>query len=192
MKHTIYFVRHGETDWNRAGRFQGQIDIPLNDLGRDQARRNGRSLKQNLPTLDLPFLASPMKRTSETMELLRGELGLPLGGYDTDDRLKEISFGEFEGLTGKEIEAQRGEDNAKRSADKFNFAPPKGESYAMLTERIRGVVDDIKEDMVIVSHGGVSRAFRGLLYGLSEVEIIALATPQDQVMKCMTDKVMLI
>ena len=192
MKHTVYFVRHGETDWNRAGRFQGQMDIPLNDLGRDQARRNGRSLKQNLPTLDLPFLASPMKRTSETMELVRGELGLPLDGYDTDDRLKEISFGEFEGLTGAEIESQRQEDNAKRRADKFNFAPPKGESYAMLTERIRGVVDDIKEDMVIVSHGGVSRAFRGLLYGLSGMEVIALATPQDQVMKCMSDKVVLI
>lgn len=192
MKHTIYFVRHGETDWNRAGRYQGQIDIPLNDLGRDQARRNGRSLKQNLPTLDLPFLASPMKRTSETMELVRGEMGLPLGGYDTDDRLKEISFGEFEGMTGEEMDVECGDEIAKRRLDKYNYAPPKGESYAMLTERIRGVVEDIKEDMVIVSHGGVSRAFRGILYSLSEVEILELATPQDQVMKCMSDKVMLI
>lgn len=192
MKHTIYFVRHGETDWNRAGRFQGHKDIPLNDLGRDQARRNGRSLKQNLPTLDLPFLASPMKRTSETMELIRGELGLPVSGYDTDDRLKEISFGEFEGLTADEIDAQRHEEITKRRIDKYNYIPPNGESYAMLTERVRGVVDSIKEDMVIVSHGGTSRAFRGILYGLSDVETLELATPQDQVMKCMADKVMLI
>lgn len=192
MKHTIYFVRHGETDWNRAGRFQGQKDIPLNDLGRDQARRNGRALKQELPTLDLPFLASPMKRTSETMELIRGELGLPLSGYATDDRLKEISFGGFEGLTALEIDAERREEAAKRRIDKYNYTPPNGESYAMLTERVRGVVETIKEDMVIVSHGGTSRAFRGILYGLSEIDILELATPQDQVMKCMADKVMLI
>lgn len=192
MKHTIYFVRHGETDWNRAGRFQGQKDIPLNDLGRNQARRNGKALKQELPTLDLPFLASPMKRTSETMELIRDELGLPREGYDTDDRLKEISFGEFEGLTGTEIETERGAESAKRRVDKYNYAPPNGESYAMLTERVRGVVEAIQQDMVIVSHGGTSRAFRGILYGLSEVEILELATPQDQVMKCMADKVMLI
>lgn len=192
MKHTIYFVRHGETDWNRVGRFQGQIDIPLNDLGRGQARRNGQALRDHLPTLDIPFLASPMKRTSETMELVRSEMGLPIDDYGRDDRLKEISFGVFEGLTAAEIDTERREESAKRSRDKFNYAPPDGESYAMLTERVRGVIEDIDQDMVIVSHGGVSRAFRGILYGLNEVEILELATPQDQVMKCMSDKVLLI
>ena len=107
MKHVIYFVRHGETDWNRLGRLQGQQDIPLNALGRDQARRNGRALKAHLPTLDLPFLASPMKRTSETMELVRGELGLPVSDYATDERLKEIRFGKFEGFTADQIEQEQ-------------------------------------------------------------------------------------
>lgn len=192
MKHTIYFVRHGETDWNRAGRFQGQQDIPLNELGQSQARRNGRALKEHLPSLELPFLASPMLRTSETMELVREELGLPKDDYATDARLKEISFGTFEGCTKAEIEAKKAGLSEERRSDKFNFAPPGGESYAMLTERVRGVIDAIDRDIVIVSHGGVSRAFRGILQGLAEADIVALPTPQDQVMKFVDGRVVLL
>lgn len=192
MKHTIYFVRHGQTDWNFAGRFQGQKDIPLNDQGREQARRNGRALKDHLPSLDLPFLASPMLRTSETMELLRGEMGLPPKDYATDDRLKEIGFGRFEGLTAADIDEKHPDLTAQRDADKFGFAPPDGESYAMLTERVRGVIEAVDQDIVIVSHGGVSRAVRGILQNLSGDEVLALPTPQDQVMKLVDGRVLLV
>nr|WP_306265400.1 histidine phosphatase family protein [Pararhizobium sp. IMCC3301] len=192
MKHVIYFVRHGETDWNRLGKLQGQQDIPLNALGRDQARRNGRTLKAHLPSLDLPFLASPMKRTSETMELVRGELGLPVSDYATDERLKEIRFGKFEGFTADEIEQQQPELAAKRHKDKFHFTPPDGESYAMLMQRVRAVVEEIDSDMVIVSHGGVSRVFRGILQNLPEADIISLPTPQDQVMQFVDGRVVLL
>lgn len=192
MKHTIYFVRHGQTDWNHAGRFQGHVEIPLNETGREQARRNGRALKAHLPSLDLPFLASPMLRTSETMELVRGELGLPPKEYATDDRLKEIGFGTFEGLTAAEIDAKHPELAAERDRDKFNFAPPKGESYAMVTERVRSVIEAIDQDIVIVSHGGVSRAVRGILQNLSNDEVLALPTPQDQVMKLVEGRVVLV
>lgn len=192
MKHTIYFVRHGQTDWNFAGRFQGQKDIPLNDQGREQARRNGRALKDHLPSLDLPFLASPMLRTSETMELLRGEMGLPPTDYATDDRLKEIGFGRFEGLTAADIDEKHPDLTAQRDADKFGFAPPDGESYAMLTERVRGVIEAVDQDIVIVSHGGVSRAVRGILQNLSGDEVLALPTPQDQVMKLVDGRVLLV
>lgn len=192
MKHVIYFVRHGETDWNRLGRLQGQQDIPLNALGRDQARRNGRALKAHLPTLDLPFLASPMKRTSETMELVRGELGLPVSGYATDERLKEIRFGKFEGFTADQIEQEQPELAARRHQDKFHFTPPDGESYAMLMQRVRAVVEAIDSDIVIVSHGGVSRVFRGILQNLPETDIISLPTPQDQVMQFVDGRVVLL
>ncbi len=192
VKHVIYFVRHGETDWNRLGKLQGQQDIPLNALGRDQARRNGRTLKAHLPSLDLPFLASPMKRTSETMELVRGELGLPVSDYATDERLKEIRFGKFEGFTADEIEQQQPELAAKRHKDKFHFTPPDGESYAMLMQRVRAVVEEIDSDMVIVSHGGVSRVFRGILQNLPEADIISLPTPQDQVMQFVDGRVVLL
>ena len=92
--HTIYFLRHGQTDWNAELRLQGQKDIPLNETGRGQARQNGRMLAD---LIDDParfrYIASPIGRTRETMNLVRLELGLPSHGYETDDRLKEISFG---------------------------------------------------------------------------------------------------
>ena len=73
----LYFVRHGETDWNAERRYQGQTDIPLNARGRDQSRRNGDALRAFLPAItQADFVASPLVRTRETMELLRTSLGL--------------------------------------------------------------------------------------------------------------------
>ena len=88
---TIYCIRHGETDWNAQSRYQGQADIPLNDKGRRQARRNGKALREFMPQLETAsFVASPLIRTRETMELVRSELGLDPLGYSLDDRLREV------------------------------------------------------------------------------------------------------
>src|SRR3954467_9617257 len=90
---TIYFVRHGETDWNVEGRLQGQRDIPLNDLGRVQAEEAGRRLKALVGRVeDLDYVASPMSRTRETMELMRATLGLHPTAYRLDERLVELTF----------------------------------------------------------------------------------------------------
>jgi broad specificity phosphatase PhoE len=92
---TIYFIRHGETDWNRAQRYQGQKDIPLNALGRSQAMGNGRTLTGALgvEAATFDYVSSPLERARETMELMRTEIGLPAQGYRTDDRLREIHYG---------------------------------------------------------------------------------------------------
>src|ERR1700738_2430472 len=103
---TLIFIRHGETDWNAEGRMQGQRDIPLNDTGRAQARRNGTAIKAAKPeAVDFDFLASPLSRSRETMEIVRAAMGLPPDGYATDDRLKELTFGTWEGLTDKDLRA---------------------------------------------------------------------------------------
>ena len=74
---TLYLIRHGETDWNKAQRYQGQRDIPLNDTGRAQAARNGAVLRRYLPDIETyDFVSSPLSRAIETMELLRGAMGL--------------------------------------------------------------------------------------------------------------------
>jgi Histidine phosphatase superfamily (branch 1) len=103
--HTIYFIRHGETDWNAAQRYQGQTDIPLNAKGREQATRNGIVLAQRLGTTAnrLQYIASPLSRTSETMRLLRQSMGLPVNEFQTDDRLKEQHFGHWEGQLWSEL-----------------------------------------------------------------------------------------
>lgn len=100
----LFLVRHGETDWNREGRLQGGKDIPLNGLGRMQAEEAARRLKALTPdyaTVD--YLSSPMERARETMTILRRELDLPQQEFRIDERLRELTFGDWEGFTWREI-----------------------------------------------------------------------------------------
>src|SRR3954454_23989863 len=101
---TIYYMRHGETDWNVEGRLQGGIDTPLNALGLGQAAHAGRILadllvSQTVEASKLAFVASPLQRARLTMEIVRAELGLPAGDYALEDRLREIGYGHWEGST---------------------------------------------------------------------------------------------
>ena len=181
---TLYFVRHGETDWNRARRYQGQRDIPLNDTGRSQASRNGRVLAELLgpgaATLD--YVASPLMRARETMEIMRRELMLPPTGYRTDDRLRELHYGHWEGLLSEELPAVDPEGYAAREADPWNWQPNGGESYRMLSERVAGWLAEADRDTVVVSHGGVSKVLRGLVLRLAHTDIARLDVPQDKVL----------
>jgi len=165
----IYFIRHGETDWNVEGRLQGQKDIPLNDLGRVQAEEAGRRLKELVDHVeDLDYVASPMTRTRETMELLRTAIGLHPTGYRLDGRLVELTFGSWEGMTWKEVRKAEPQLAAARERDKWGYAPPGGgESYAMLADRVRPILNDLTRDTVIVAHGGVARAFLAVACGVS-------------------------
>src|ERR1700756_4783225 len=95
---TIYYLRHGETDWNVEGRLQGGIDTPLNELGLTQAAHAGRVLadlfaRQGRTASSLAYVASPLQRARRTMDLVRAELKLPSGSYALDDRLREIGYG---------------------------------------------------------------------------------------------------
>lgn len=163
---TLFFLRHGETDWNLEGRLQGQRDIPLNDVGRVQAEEAGRRLGGLLShPEDLPWLVSPMTRTRETAEIAREALGLHPPFYTLEDRLKELTFGSWEGLTWPEVEQSDPSGAKARERDKWSFVPPGGESYAMLTDRIAGWLATVHQDSIIISHGGVARALMVLLAG---------------------------
>ena len=173
VPYRILFVRHGETDYNAEGRLQGQRDIPLNGRGRAQAAAIGRALAKALPeaiaALEAAeaFVASPLIRTRQTMELARGSLGLAPERYGLDPALKELTFGEWEGLTWPQV-AKRDPAGARaREADKWNFAPPGGESYAMLAARLQPWLESLKADGFVVSHGGVARALMTLIAGVS-------------------------
>jgi probable phosphoglycerate mutase len=160
---TIYYIRHGETAWNAEGRFQGSQDIPLNDLGRTQAVAAGEILA-DLLTRDgreassLPFIASPLGRARLTMELMRGTLQLPPDQYAVDDRLREIGYGHWEGLTLPEMKLHDAATFASRDQDKWGVAAPSGESYASVTLRMRDWFDSLLVDTVAVAHGGTMRA----------------------------------
>ncbi|MFL5134824.1 MAG: histidine phosphatase family protein [Microvirga sp.] len=180
----IYFIRHGETDWNLEGRLQGQKDIPLNDVGRVQAEEAARKLEALVPHFeDLAYVASPMTRTRETMEILRTTLGLHPEVYRLDDRLVELTFGTWEGMTWKEVRKAEPALAALREQDKWHYAPPGGgESYAMLVDRIRPILDDLTRDMVIVAHGGVARAFLSICCGVSSRQAASMDIWQGRIL----------
>jgi len=141
----IYYIRHGETEWNADGRLQGTQDIPLNDLGRRQAAAAGAILaglfRARRPQREpLGFVASPLGRARSTMELVRGSLELPPDQYAIDSRLREIGYGHWEGSTLSQMQAQDPDVFARRQSDKWTVPPPGGESYAEVQARMSGLV----------------------------------------------------
>lgn len=136
-----------------------------------QAEEVGRRLSGLVPDFaELPYVASPLARTRETMDILRRSAGLAQDGYALEPGLIELSFGEWEGRTWREVRRAEQKLAAERERDKWNFVPPKGESYAMLAARIAPVIDTLPARSVVVSHGGVARAFLRLLSGLTEAK----------------------
>jgi len=163
----LYYVRHGETDFNAEGRLQGRQDTLLNARGRLQAKEAGELLRDlfvrdHRSAGDFAYVASPLRRARETMEILRGPLGLPPQPYETDNRLLEIAYGAWEGWTLPEIEARTPELLAERERDKWDFAPPGGESYRQLTARIGDWYASLTHDTVVAAHGGGVRALMAL------------------------------
>jgi probable phosphoglycerate mutase len=159
----IYYIRHGETEWNAEGRLQGTQDIPLNDLGRKQAAHAGKILtdlfaRDGRDKSSLAFVASPLGRARLTMELIRATLRLPPDDYAVDDRLREIGYGDWEGWTLAQMQASDPEVFARRQADKWTVPPPGGESYASVQARVSDWYNQLATDTVTVAHGGTARA----------------------------------
>ena len=181
---TLYLLRHGETEFNVEGRYQGQQDSPLTARGREQARRHGALLKTLIETPQAwRLVASPLGRTMATARLVCAELGLPEAAIETDARLQEIAFGEWEGLTQAEIQARYPEAWAARCADRWHHLRPGGESYALLAARVGAFLRGVQGDAIVIGHGGAGRMLRGLYGRLSEAEILALEEPQDAIFR---------
>jgi broad specificity phosphatase PhoE len=159
----LYYIRHGETDWNALGKLQGTQDVPINERGRAQAVQAGQilsdlRLRDGRDELSLPFVASPLGRARTTMELVRDTLGLPREAYAIDNRLREIGYGEWEGSTLTEAQARDPVLFARRLADKWTVAAPGGESYAQVEARVGAWYYELSADTVAVAHGGTARA----------------------------------
>jgi len=179
----IYLIRHGQTEMNREGRFQGRLDSPLTALGEDQARRVGARLRALAAEVggDWAIEASPLGRTRRTAELIAERMGLAVRRHDP--RLAEVDFGPWEGLTRAEIVALRPD---LASTEKFFLRCPDGETYEALSERVgawMAEADASGEHLIAVTHAGVGRMMRGLYLGLTLDELRELDTPQDVVFR---------
>jgi len=180
---TLYLVRHGQTDWNRDARYQGQRDIPLNDTGRAQARRQGETLKSRMPALAAAdFVSSPLGRAVETMEIIRAALGLGVTDYRIDAAIRELSYGTWEGELASELSGKDPAGVAGKASDPFHWQPEGGESYCDLQQRIAAWLATLEHDTVAVTHGGVSRVARGALLNGDPDDVPFLAVPQDRIL----------
>jgi broad specificity phosphatase PhoE len=164
MKRTLLLVRHGETVWNREGRFQGQIDIPLSDQGRAQAR----ALRVRLETAAHAHLfddahtavvTSDLRRAYETAEIAFGGGGRLL---HVRRELREFCYGVFEGLTRNEIDERFPDAMAAWVRGERAFAVDGGESrdavHARAHAAVRAFLSEVSQpNVVVVGHGGVMR-----------------------------------
>ncbi len=158
----VFLARHGQTDWNAAGRWQGHTDVPLNETGRAQAR----ALAERLRGEGIAAIASSdLARARRTAEIVAHVLGLQVDLVDPD--LRERRFGIFEGLTLRECEQRHPEEWARYAADP-GLGPPDGESRSALLERLRRAVHRVADRLapppLVVTHGG---AMRALVAGLA-------------------------
>jgi probable phosphoglycerate mutase len=169
----VFLVRHGETDFNVAHRLQGHYQTSINARGREQARHCAGLLRdlfereQRRPD-DYAYVSSPLRRACETMELIRTALGLAPTAFALDDRLMEIAYGEWEGLNLPEIQARYPSVLAERERDKWDFAPPGGESYRRVAQRVGEWYAGLARDTVATAHGGVVRAMMANMQILPE------------------------
>ena len=179
---TIYLFRHGETEWNTEGRYQGHLNSPLTSRGVFQARENARILQRN-SSLTAPFTvyASPLGRVKETAHIMLDELGISADLISFDDRLMEASFGECEGLTEAEVAKNYPEFWQARTTDRWSARPPSGESYGDLSSRVSEWYNDVElsQTALVICHAMTSRVLRGIYTGLPREEIVGLAKPHD-------------
>jgi len=156
---TIFLARHGETEWNRIGRWQGKTDIPLSDVGRAQARTLGERLCDRGIT---QIYASDLSRARETAEIVGATLGV--ARLSVDPRLRERGFGCFEGLTREECAERHAEAWARYLTDRRSTpadAEPQDEVVARVVAAMTAIAESANRigHTLVVSHGAAIRSF---------------------------------
>lgn len=168
----LLLARHGETGAHYSGQYIGATDLPLSEVGREQARQ----LADVLPARVSKSLCSPMRRTRETAHLA-------LNGRDCSievlDALREVDFGRWERLTFAEIAARDQELVNEWQQDPLSFQFPEGESTADFRQRVVGGLTKIislpEESVLVVCHGGVIRVMLCSLLGVSFAHYLSFA-----------------
>ena len=160
----LLLVRHGETDWNASRRYQGQIDIPLNAAGREQAA----VLAGRLAAYPICALyTSDLERALQTAQAIAQTCVLEVR---SEPRLRELSFGDWQGLTYQQIGELDPEGLATWNQDRVNRTPPGGESLGTMAARVQDLINEICDTysdgtVALVSHGGTIRIILCVLLG---------------------------
>jgi probable phosphoglycerate mutase len=180
---SILLVRHGETEWNLARRYQGWSDSPLTARGLAQAEAIGRYLCTHPAAAAATIVASPIGRARRTAEIIREYLGgaMPLR---FDERLREISLGSWDGLDRDAIAALVPGVFDGDGYHEWYFRTPDGETYDGFSGRIAAWLAETEgQRLIVVCHGVVTRVLRGLYAGLPRPVAIRLPVPQDRIFR---------
>jgi len=181
----LYFVRHGQTEWNAIRRMQGQWNSDLNELGRQQAAINADFLlKCNIEHI----VASPLDRTRQTADIIDNQLKL---GYHVDDRLKEWHCGDWSGEMWDEISGKWPNEFSAWQADQFNYRGPGAENYPDMIARAEPFLTELLATefsrIAVVSHGMIGRVMIGTLLGMSAEEMLSFSQSNDTVIQIVAD-----
>ena len=180
---TLILVRHGESEWNRAGRLQGQVNSPLTDLGINQAKAIRDYLSGSILNQKLEIYTSPLDRAIQTAEIIAQGINYPSSKIIIEERLNDFNLGEISGIFGWEKVAEIFPEQAQlRLQDPMCFHPSGGESGAEFEARLRSLLEDLMDDgtlKLIVSHGIVNKFIRGILKNLSGKEMVELGESQN-------------
>jgi broad specificity phosphatase PhoE len=151
-------VRHGQTDWNVEGRFQGHLDIPLNNAGFDQAR----ALRSRLAVIRFDAVySSPLQRALSTAQIIASDLPVSI-----DSRLIEIHHGCWQGKTKGDIVRRWPREWERWNSDRNSFTPPQGETADSLRSRIGNFLDTMQgTNILCVSHGVVIQTLLSVIIG---------------------------
>ena len=166
----VYIIRHGQTDWNKKGKIQGKTDIELNEEGIEQAREATKKLENC--DIDV-IISSPLKRARKTAEIINETKNVPI---IFKEELEERGFGEFEGKTQQEFQDEIW--NSEILANYNLNKQYKGvETIQDLCDRVWNLIEDLKEEyydknILLVTHGGVTRAINGYFNGPNEEGIL--------------------
>lgn len=174
----IYLLRHGETEWNASGRFQGKLDSPLTEMGVAQAKACGRKLFKLGITFDA-VQSSPLGRTRQTTAILVDCIACPEPGWEP--RLEEVTLGSWDGLTHYDIDAQWPGFLDGSTPFDWYFRSPDGEAYDAARWRVMEWLGTVRGTVLAVSHGLIGRIIRGTHLKLRREEALSLPVPQDLV-----------
>jgi broad specificity phosphatase PhoE len=192
----IYIIRHGQTIWNLKKMKQGRHDSPLTLKGIEQAHKISKILESEIQDIqNYRMIISPQWRCQQYASLICELLDLDFMNCVVDDRLREHSFGLWEGKNEDQIELEFPGFLEKRyqPENRWSYIVPMGESYELLSQRVSNMLERHDEEKIIyVCHEMVSKVIRGNLLNMNPQEILELNHPQDRIFKiCKNSKVSL-
>ncbi len=186
MLKQLYFVRHGQTEWNAIRRMQGHQNSDLSDLGKQQADVNGKLLSDfNIQTL----YVSPLGRTRQTAEIINNHLNLtPF----FDERIKEWDCGDWSGHHYDDVTSNWAEEWQALMSDRFNYRGPNCENFPDMRGRVIPFLEELQvqdeQNITIISHGMIGRVMMSYLLEFDEQQSVSFQQPNDVVFRVTLDE----